>query len=193
MPALRRALPTKTVRGLSSASWRTGEMLTKVVANYGIVTKLTGLPAFGGVLEGFPLVHEVTDLPHEPMVLRHNCICKFPIVIETGGRHLAFECLDGLFPLGNTAFQLTYPAVALVVHPSLSAGFGVSLLLLFIGCLPSSRPRRLGRRLWSSLPAGRSSCLLPSIGGRRRRSRRLGGAFGSAPQELLVGSGVDLD
>jgi len=85
MPTFRGALPTKTVRGLLSASWRIGEMLTKVVADYGIVTKLAGLPAFGGVLEGFPLVHEVTDLPHERVVLRHNCICNFPIVIETGG------------------------------------------------------------------------------------------------------------
>jgi len=85
MPTVRNSLPTKTVRGLLSAKGRAVEIVTYLAVSYRIVIKLGGLTTFGGVLEGFPLIHEVADLPHETVVLRQNCIGNLPIVIETGG------------------------------------------------------------------------------------------------------------
>ncbi len=77
-----------------------------MAVTYRIVTGTLLAAGLNRLLEGFPLVHEVSDLPHEAMVLRHNCLCNFPIVIETGGGHLVFEVPQRLFPFGYSPFEV---------------------------------------------------------------------------------------
>ena len=103
------------------------------------VTKVSVWLIFGRFLEGFPLVHEVPDLPHQALVTGNRRFGDLPVVVEARCRHLGFEGLDGFLTLGDPAFQLSNPPVPVIVCLLAAAGFGVRPFLLVVGL------RRLGR------------------------------------------------
>ena len=75
MPTQIAGLPTKTVRGLLSATRR------RALGDYDLSSELqngnknVGSGRLSSVLEGFPLVHQVANLPHEAVVAIERRFC----------------------------------------------------------------------------------------------------------------------
>ena len=68
MPTQFAGLPTKTVRELLSAVPLTSLGAYKMGRQLQNGNKIVSLVALVGFLEGFPLVHEVPDFPHQLMM-----------------------------------------------------------------------------------------------------------------------------
>ena len=68
MPTQFAGLPTKTVRELLSAGPQTGLGAYKRGSKLQNGNRIVSLVGLIGLLEGFPLMHQVTDFPHQLMM-----------------------------------------------------------------------------------------------------------------------------
>ena len=67
-------------------------MITETSTDYNSVFPGTSAVFCGG-LQGFPLVHQVADLPHQSLVTTDDIRRGLPVVVEAGRRHFRFQIL----------------------------------------------------------------------------------------------------
>src|SRR5579862_3901693 len=65
-------------------------------------------------LQRFPLIHEVTDFPHECLMAAGGGVGGGAVVEESWRGHLGFEFLDRAFAVGDARFEVGNALVARV-------------------------------------------------------------------------------
>src|SRR5215471_17345885 len=79
-------------------------------------------------LEGFPLAHEIADLPHEGLMAIARLLRGDVIVVEALPRHRRFELLDLRFALRDARFEFGDARFQRADFLVLAAAFGVGRL-----------------------------------------------------------------
>src|SRR6516164_8206889 len=83
-------------------------------------------------LKCFPLVHQVTHLPHEGLVFSDYSFGTSAIFIKGGEGHFGFKRLDALFPAGDATLEVGDPGGPLLGGALAAARLGVGPLLFLI-------------------------------------------------------------
>src|SRR6266481_4285962 len=96
------------------------------------------MSGFGEAARGvqfFPLSNEVTDLPHQRLMLVDDRLRGEAVAVKAGSRHLLLDVANGSFARSNARFELTDFRAPRLVGPCAPAEVGIGALLILVPAL----------------------------------------------------------